>query len=272
MSSLNGNVVAITGAGSGIGRELARKLAEEGCHLALADIDGEKLEQTMAIVDRPGLKVTTHVVDVAQFDSVRDFAGETLEKHGRVDWVINNAGIMLVGRASEVAVEDFERLMKINFFGAVYGTQAFLPHLLENGSGGVVNISSLLGLIGAPTLGIYSASKFAVRGFTESLQMELLGTGVRAVCVHPGGIKTDLYSSGQFYSDFDDSNSKEEWVERFLELCPTTPERAASKIVRGIKKGANRILVGPDAIFLERLPRWFPKSYPRLLLFLHRFR
>ena len=203
---------------------------------------------------------------------MEDLTAEVFGIHKQVDILINNAGVDVSGSVVDLSYEDLEWITRINYWGIVYGTKCFLPHFLKRKTGLVANMSSLLGLIGVPMQGAYSATKFAIRGFTESLQLELKATGARAVCVHPGGVKTCLMANARFYGDYDGSRSKEEALRRFERLTPTRADRAARCIVRGIKKGKNRIVVGPDARLFDWVQRLLPAHYHRIRVALHRLR
>src|ERR1700689_2657232 len=194
MHDFNGRGAAITGAGSGIGRALANNLARKGAHLALSDINDEGLAEAVAQCEGHGGKVTAQHLDVADRAAVYSWADEVVGDHGQVNLVINNAGVALGATIEAMSYEDFEWLMNINFWGVVYGTKAFLPHLKLSGEGHIVNISSVFGLISVPSQSAYNAAKFAVRGFTDSLRMELEieDANVSVTTVHPGGIKTNI--------------------------------------------------------------------------------
>ena len=194
METFSGRVAAITGAGSGIGRALARELARRGAHLALSDVDETGLAETVALCEGNGVKVTSHRVDVADRAAVFAWADQVATEHGKVNLVFNNAGVALAATIDEGSVEDIEWLVGINYWGVVFGTKAFLPHLKAAGEGHIVNLSSVFGLISVPAQSAYNASKFAVRGFTDALRMELEieGCGVSSTTVHPGGIKTNI--------------------------------------------------------------------------------
>lgn len=187
MKDLKGRVAAITGAASGIGQMLAKNLAELGCNVAIADIDETGLKQTADMVSRTGVRVTTHVVDVSDRYQVYRYAEEAAHLHGGVHLLINNAGVALSELLEDATYEDFEWIMGINLWGVIYGCKAFLPHLKKEPEAHIVNVSSVYGIIAFPFNGAYCTTKFAVRGFTETLCQELKDTSVHVSCVHPGG-------------------------------------------------------------------------------------
>jgi NADP-dependent 3-hydroxy acid dehydrogenase YdfG len=258
-TTVDGRTAVITGAASGIGRALAQRLAAHGCPVALADHNEDGLAETAASIDGP---VLTRRLDV------RDRQGQMAFAAAVKDWmpaplgvVINNAGVTVSQLAASASPEDDEWVLDINFGGVVHGTRAYLPVLLEQGSGAIVNVSSVFGLIGFPAQSMYCASKFAVRGYTESLRHELRGTGVRAVTVHPGGVKTHIVDNARFHVD-DKGNTDHEVLKKdFGKVALTTPEKAASIIHRGVARGDDRILVGPDAQVLSLLTRLAPVHY-----------
>jgi NAD(P)-dependent dehydrogenase (short-subunit alcohol dehydrogenase family) len=194
MRKFDGRVVAITGAASGIGRALAVEFASRGAHLALSDIDEVGLAESVARCEGRGVKVTSQRVDVSSREAMFSWADQVVAEHGKVNVIVNNAGVAVAANVDTVSYEDFEWLMGINFWGVVHGTKAFLPRLRASGDGHVVNISSVFGLISVPSQGTYNSAKFAVRGFTDALRMELdmAKCGVSATTVHPGGIKTNI--------------------------------------------------------------------------------
>jgi NADP-dependent 3-hydroxy acid dehydrogenase YdfG len=249
-------VAVVTGAGSGIGRALAGALRAKGYQLALCDIDPKGLEATAA-----GTGALTQVFDVANRGAVEAFARATLERFGHVDLVFNNAGVDVAHPVAEVSYADFEWLFGINFWGVVYGTKAFLPSMLARGSGAIINISSVFGLVGWPNHGTYSAAKFAVRGFTEALRHELRGTKVRSICVHPGGIKTNIVRNSRYFKDHDGKIQRDGAAELFEKIARTTPEQAANTILRGIERGSTRILIGGDAVGISLVSRLLPMRY-----------
>lgn len=265
MQGIRGKVAVITGAGSGIGRALAEQLAQEGCALALADINAESLQSVAATLQGSGVRVTTHVLDVAKRAAVYAFADEVLALYGSAQLIINNAGVAVSQTVAELTYDDFEWIMGINFWGMVYGTKAFLPHLLQNNEGHIVNVSSIFGIIAVPTQAAYNASKFAVRGFTEALRQEVAHTGVRVSCVHPGGIKTNIARSARFYRDIGGNRDASRSAANFDKIARTTPAAAAQVIIDGIKADQPRILIGADARLLDRVQRLMPVRYSRIV-------
>lgn len=257
MKSLKNKTAAVTGAASGIGRMLAVNLADEGCHLALADIDAAGLQETVAFIEAR-VKVSTHLVDVSNREQVFGFAQEAARYHGGIDMIINNAGVALGDFLETVPLEDFEWIMGIDFWGVVYGTMAFLPYLKKQPEGHIVNISSINGIIPNPNNGPYCAAKFAVKGYTETLAQEMHGTNIRVSCVHPGGIKTNIAKNARMNRAMF-ALSKEKAQKLYEEeLFRTTADDAAKIIIAGIKRNKRRILVGPDAKAIDLLTRFFP--------------
>jgi NAD(P)-dependent dehydrogenase (short-subunit alcohol dehydrogenase family) len=267
MTFLNGGVAVVTGAGSGIGRALAQHLAAAGSALAIADIEEAGLHQTAQSLENKAL-VTTHVLDVSKEENVKSFAGEVLERHGRVTLLINNAGVSLHGDFEEVSLDDFRWLMDINFWGTVYGVRHFLPVLKREQRAHIVNLSSVFGIIAPAGQVPYAASKFAVRGFTEALRHELQGSSISVSCVHPGGIRTPIARHSRLGAGTS-AAKREENIARFERLAQTPPETAAAKILRGVERRSPRILIGADAYqidFLQRLrPATYWKSMSRIL-------
>lgn len=265
MKELNNKVAAITGAASGIGRMLAVNLAAKGCEVAVSDIDMSGLEKTAAMVEGQNGKASIHQVDVADRSQVENYAADVVKQHGRVDMIINNAGVALAQSIDDVSYEDFEWLMGINFWGVVYGVKAFLPYLKKQPEGHIVNISSINGFITWPNHAPYCASKFAVKGFTETLWQELRNTNIRVSCVHPGGIRTDIARNTRFYKSPGNRMTHEQSVKEFDRIAGTSADKAASIIIAGILKNKRRILVGSDAYVLDFLTRLFPKGFVRLV-------
>jgi NADP-dependent 3-hydroxy acid dehydrogenase YdfG len=258
--SLAGQTVVVTGAASGIGRALARRLSEHGSPVAIVDKDTDGLRETAADLRTP---VLVEQVDVADRGAQMAFAARVAEwAPAPIGAVFNNAGVAVGASVAEAALEDDEWLHSINFDGVVHGVRAYLPILLGQGSGAIVNTSSVYGLAAVPHHSAYCASKFAVRGFTESLRLELVGTGVRAVTVHPGGIKTNIARNARSHGDPSGlGRSQEEQAAEFEAMVRTTPERAAEVIHRGVDAGKARILIGGDARLFDLVTRITPTHY-----------
>lgn len=257
--SINGRTAVITGAGSGIGRALAQRLARHGCPVALCDWNEEGLEETAAAIDGP---VIFRKLDVRDRQAQFTFAAEVQEwAPAPVGLVVNNAGVTVSQTVLEGSPEDDQWVIDVNFWGVVHGNRAWLPVLVGNGDGAIVNVSSVFGLVGWPTQAAYCASKAAVKGWTESLRHELRGTDVRAIAVHPGGIATNIVNNARFHVD-DRGNTDHGALKRdFDKVARTSPERAAKTIHLGVEAGKDRILIGPDASALAALVRLAPVHY-----------
>ncbi|MFF0530288.1 SDR family NAD(P)-dependent oxidoreductase [Nocardia amikacinitolerans] len=266
---LSGRPVMITGAASGIGRSLAQLLSRRGSPVAIADIDLDGLLETAASLSGP---VLTRQLDVRDATDQHAFATEVR------DWltaplaaVFNNAGVTVSSSVLDAIPEDDEWLRQINVDGVVNGTRAFLPILVEQNQGVIVNTSSVSGLLGMPYQSAYCASKFAVRGFTDALRQELRGTGVSAVTVHPGGIKTNIARNARMRKDPEGrGRTREQMVAEFEAMVMTTPDRAAEIICSGVERGKARILVGPDAHLFDALVRVAPTHYYDVISLLQR--
>jgi NAD(P)-dependent dehydrogenase (short-subunit alcohol dehydrogenase family) len=257
MKTFSGRVAAITGAASGIGRALAVQLAEQGCHLALSDVDETGLAETVARCEGHGVKVTSQHVDVASRDAVVAWADAVVEEHGRVNVVVNNAGVAVSADVSRMSFEDFDWLIGINLLGVVNGTMAFLPHLERSGGGHVVNLSSVFGLVPVPTQSAYNTAKYGVRGFTDALRMELeiARSCVSATTVHPGGVKTNIVRNARFDGESIAMSSGDDPALGFDRIARTTPEQAAAAILAAVRRNKRRVLVGPDAKVFDLLGR-----------------
>lgn len=268
IKSFKNKVAVVTGAGSGIGRSLAVALAKQGCHLALSDVNDKGLQETLALINEPGIKVTTAHLDVANREAVYAHAEEVIANHGKANIIINNAGVALSETIENMSYDNFEWVMNIDFWGVVYGTKAFLPHLKATGEGQVVNISSVFGLIAVPTQGAYNAAKFAVRGFTECLreELEIDNCGVSATCVHPGGIKTGIAKNSRV-GNMGVLNPKPgaDLAAQFDKVARTTSDEAALTIIEGIRRNKRRVLIGADAYVIDNVQRFLPTGYQKVL-------
>jgi short-subunit dehydrogenase len=258
--NLEGGVAVITGAGSGIGRALANRLASEKMSLALADCDAAGLEETRFQLATCGQTVSTHLVDVSDLKRVEQFSADVIASHGRVTLLINNAGVAMHGTVEELSIDEIAWLMGINYWGVVYGVKTFLPLLRRQPRAHIVNVSSIYGMISPSGQSAYCSSKFAVRGFTEVLLHELEGSTIGVSCVHPGGIRTAVARRARIAAKSDPAHAALT-IKRFDRLALTPPEAAADIIVDGVRRGKSRVLVGKDAVDIDRLQRLFPVRY-----------
>jgi short-subunit dehydrogenase len=264
----DGSAAAITGAASGIGRALALELAARGCDVALADLDEAGLESAAKdIIATHGRRVTMRRVDVADPKQIEDFAASSIAEFPSLNILINNAGVALLGEFDEFDHSQMAWLMDINFWGVVRGTRAFMAHLKGRPQAHIVNISSIFGIIAPPGQSAYSASKFAVRGFSESLRHELTmsNSNLRLSVVHPGGVKTNIARKARSGAHLRESVSSNELGNRFEQLARTSPAAAAQRIVRGIERNEPRILIGADARYFDIIQRLRPAAYWALL-------
>jgi NADP-dependent 3-hydroxy acid dehydrogenase YdfG len=262
MKTLQDKVVVITGAGSGIGRALALNAAARGSLLALSDIDESGLAETVELAENTGAtRVHTARLDVADRAGFATYAAEVADHFGRVNVVVNNAGVALAGDLADLAYDDMEWIVAINFWGVVHGTKEFLPHLIASGDGHLVTMSSLFGLISMPGQSFYNATKYAVRGMSEALREELLMAGhpVGVTVVHPGGIKTAIARNARVAGDDADQAATAELFDQ--KLAKMTPDRAAEIIVRAVLKNQARCLVGLDAHALHTFAKLAGSRY-----------
>jgi NAD(P)-dependent dehydrogenase (short-subunit alcohol dehydrogenase family) len=275
MKSFAGKVAAITGAASGMGRSLSIALARRGCEVAISDVDEVGLAETARLAKAASsVRVTAKRVDVSDESAVRSWAQLVASEHGRCNLVFNNAGIAYVATIEGGDPAEFERIIDIDFWGVVHGTRAFLPFLRASGDGHVINTSSVFGLIAFPGNGSYNAAKFAVRGFTEALRIELemSGAPVSATCVHPGGIKTNIARASKVHPSMADLgiDDLEEARNRFERGFRVSADDAAETILRGVQKNARRVLIGVDAHVIDLMQRIVPGRYHGLLVHVSR--
>ncbi|WP_421784502.1 SDR family NAD(P)-dependent oxidoreductase [Hyphobacterium sp.] len=255
-----GKTAIVTGGASGIGRALAQKLADRGCHLALADINAEGLEETAAGLRSNDRRVTTHIVDVSDPAAIEAFAAEVRQTHGEAHLLFNNAGVALGGMFDQVTAEQFDRVIDINLQGVIRTTRAFLPLMRETGQGHITNISSIFGVIAPAGQTAYSAAKFGVRGFTMALRHELHGTPIGVSTVHPGGVATNIAKTAERGVGVSDEEYAigQKAADQSLVM---PPPKAAGIILRGIERRKPRIFVGRDAHTLMWMERILPTRY-----------
>lgn len=270
------HVAAITGAGSGMGRELAIHLAKMGCHVALSDIHPEQLAATKKLLANYDVNVTMTLLDVSDHKAVESWADSVMSDHGKVNFIFNNAGVALYSTVEGSSISELEWVMNINFWGVVYGTKAFLP-LIKNSvkqsqfgeHGHIINISSLFGLTAQPSQSAYNSSKFAVRGFTESLRQELniQNCGVSATCIHPGGIKTNIANSARGNESIHDigMSTGPKAIRSFNKFLKFDANEAAWIILQAAATNQQRCLIGNDAKMIDAIQRVFPSHYSQVL-------
>lgn len=260
MKTLKDRVAVVTGAGSGIGRATSIALAREGCHLAISDVNEVGLAQTAESIRALGGRVCTHRVDVSDKQRMQRYAEEVAAEYGQVHILVNNAGVTVTGEFADHSLEDFEWIVGINFWGVVYGCKFFLPHLKQAGEGHIVNLSSLFGLMGFPAQSSYCATKFAVRGFSESLWVELKQHNIGVTSVHPGGVRTNIAASARATEE----GLKHQAV-GIIARSSVSPERCAQLIVGAIKRNKMRLLVAPESYALDFAKRVTPQLPQRVL-------
>ena len=265
MTKLSGKVIAVTGAGSGIGRALALGLARRGATVALADKDADGLQETVRLLGN--YPCSSQAFDVTDRAALKGWIDGAATAFGGLDGIINNAGLSVVAPFADCPREDFDRVMAVNFDAVVEGCRQALPHVkaraAANGAGWIVNISSVFGMMGFPTQSAYNASKFAVRGLTEAMHLELAETdpNVRVIRVHPGGIKTNVAKNAKVVAHMPGTANSLDSAAEFEKAARTTPEEAAETIIRGMEAGQHRVLIGPDARFIDWVVRLFPVNY-----------
>ena len=275
-SYYHNHVAAITGAGSGMGRELAIHLAKMGCHVALSDINPEQLAATKQLLASYDINVTMTVLDVSDNKAVQAWADSVMAEHGKVNFIFNNAGVALYSTVEGSSISELEWVMNINFWGVVYGTKAFLPLIKNsvkqsqfNEHGHIINISSLFGLTAQASQSAYNSSKFAVRGFTESLRQELniQNCGVSATCIHPGGIKTNIANSARGNDSIHDigMSTGPKAIKSFNKFLKFDASQAAWIILHAAATNQQRCLIGNDAKIIDAIQRVFPSHYSQIL-------
>jgi NADP-dependent 3-hydroxy acid dehydrogenase YdfG len=277
MKSFKDKVAVITGAGSGMGRYLAVLLAKDGADVSVCDVNEETLNETVEMLRKYNVSVSSHLLDVSDKDAIEALPGKVIEQHGKVDMVFNNAGVTTGTHFKDMDENNWDWVMGINFDGVINSTRAFIPHMVDSPEAAIVNTSSIFGMVAVPGQTVYHATKFAVRGFTESLAMEMKETNpnLQIHCVHPGHIGTNIAADARF--DEENFNQDETQVSNsiFTRNAPKSqkemgdlfreggmhPSKAAEIILNGVKKNKTRIFIGLDAKLLDLSQRIFPKHY-----------
>ena len=252
--NFNGHVVLITGGAGGIGTALVRDALKRGATVALADYSAERLTSVAAELGTPD-RVSTHTVDLTDDQAVKQLVQDVLARHGQVNLLINNAGVSLAGNFQSMSIQEFDWVMNINLRAAVVLTHELLPHLKAGDH--IVNMSSMAGLLGMPSSSAYSASKFALRGFTESLRFDLLSRQIGVTLVHPGGIKTGLVERLK-YADGADEREKKTLVNMSVKSMTNSPEKLAQAVLNAVTKRQPRVVFGNDAKAIDTLARNMP--------------
>jgi len=271
--NFSGKVVVITGGGGGIGSALAVECARLGANVAVSDVDHRSLKKTMDKLSAFDIHASSHIVDVTDRERVVSFAEEVVAEHGQVDVLINNAGVLMSQSTEDSSLKELQWIININIWGVINCSQAFLPYLKGRPDARIVNLSSILGLIGSHSMPIYSMTKFAVRGFSESLRLEMLGSNVKVCTVHPGGVRnTNIISEAKIHTEISDGSktlgSASDAAKKFDQMYGfSTPAETAEQIIAGVKLGKARIHVGRDSRFIDRVSRLFPVAYPKLVGF-----
>jgi NAD(P)-dependent dehydrogenase (short-subunit alcohol dehydrogenase family) len=274
MKDFSQKVAVVTGAGSGMGRYLAVLLAKAGCDVVICDVNEDTLADTATMLKNYNVAVSSHRLDVGDEEAIKALPEKVIAQHGKVDLVFNNAGITIDSDFSTMPEEDWDKVMGVNLHGVINMTRAFLPYLAERPEAAVVNTSSIFGMIAVPRQSVYHATKFAVRGFTESLVKEMKGTSLQVHCVHPGHIGTNILASAKINPAQQENQqrgmfarpdaSQEEQGAAFRENGMHA-SRAAQIILDGVRKRRSRIFVGMDAKLIDLAQRLMPMHYDKLL-------
>ncbi len=260
MKQLANKIAVVTGAGSGIGRSLALQLAERGCRLALVDIRQEPLDAVAKEVEARSPKVTTHVADVGNRERMEALAEEVTTAHDGVDILINNAGVTAWGAFEEIELDDAHWIVDVSVWGTIYGCKFFLPHLRKAPVAHIVNMSSAYGLVGIPHQAMYCASKYAVRGFSETLRAELIDTHIGVTVVHPGGVATNFVNDSRAI----DAERKQDFADMVAQHS-LSPDKVATKTICAIERNKPRVFAGPEPYVVDLFRRIAPNTGQRLL-------
>jgi len=263
MKSFSQKIVAITGAGAGIGRALALEFAKEGAKIAISDINKAALKETASLLEAHHIKPLVSIVDVSDKEAMHHWAKQVVDYFGGVHVIVNNAGVVVANPVDQIADEEFEWVMQINFWGCVNGVNAFLPYISAQQEGHIANVSSILGLLATPMLAAYASSKYAVRGYSDALRIELMQTHptVGVTCIFPCGIETKLLKNGR---GADIATIERMFASKYTKKIST--EAAAKIMLHAIKKNKARALVGPNSMIIDLFQRLIPNSYHKLIL------
>ena len=283
MKTFKDKVAVVTGAGSGMGRYLSVLLAKDGADVVACDVNQETLNETVEMLRKFNVSVSSHVLDVADKEAIEALPQKVIDQHGKVDLVFNNAGVSTGKHFKDMEEENWDWVMDINLHGVINSTRAFIPHMIDRPEAAIINTSSIFGMVAVPGQTVYHATKFAVRGFTESLALEMAQTNenLQIHCVHPGHVGTNIVANSRM--DEEDLQTDEEGRSSiFTRERPTTveemadsfreggmhPSKAAQIILKGVKKNKRRIFIGLDSKLLELSQRIFPNKYHRLWPFI----
>ena len=277
MQSFSGKVAVITGAGSGMGRYLAVLLAKAGANVAICEINPTTLAETEEMVKAYPVKVSSHVLDVADKAAIDGLPAQVIDEHGQVDLVFNNAGVTVDSPFEDMSEQDWDWVININLHGVINGSRAFLPHLKQRPEAALINTSSIFGMITVPNQSVYHTAKFAVRGFTECLAKELNGSNVQIHSVHPGHIGTNIVTNARMNTKEDNVNPMQEMIGKLIGIGSTQeemadffrnngmhPSRASNIILKGVLKNKSRIFIGADAKLMDLSQRLTPMHYDKL--------
>jgi NAD(P)-dependent dehydrogenase (short-subunit alcohol dehydrogenase family) len=279
MSRVEGKVCVVTGAGSGIGRQLALELGRRGARaVAISDVNDDGLAETARLLSEqaPNVRVHQQHLDVADRGAFLAYAEAVAAEFGVVHQIYNNAGIASSKTVRDSNFEIYDKIIAVNLFGVIHGTKAFLPHLIASGDGHVINVSSLNGFMAQDEMSAYCTTKFGVRGFTETLRLEMLRDRlpVKVTVVHPGGVRTEIANNALAHAaefGYEVSEHDRRRTQAYNEKLLRMPASVAARIiVDGVENDRPRVLVGNDAKLVDLIVRLLPVSYARLTLGLSR--